>query len=165
MAHEAARLSQMDERLLQLTRLEHEAPVMERFSSMEMAREALAVFDGVALCGEDAPFYAERELTIQLLRNLVVNAQRAGGEEPVRVELLPDGFAVADRGCGMTQEEVSRAFDAFYKADKARTRNAGGAGLGLTLCARIAALHGGKLTIDSAPGEGTRVVYHFVISP
>ena len=165
MAREATRLSRMDKRLLQLTRLEHEAPVMEHFSSMEMAREALAVFDGVELFGEDAPFYAERELTIQLLRNLVVNAQRAGGDEPVRVELFADGFAVSDKGCGMTPEEVSRAFDAFYKADKARTRSAGGAGLGLTLCARIAALHGGKLTIDSAPGEGTRVVYHFVTSP
>ena len=160
-AREAQRLSDMDERLLQLTRMEHGDVTMEAFSSIDMAREALSIFEGVELLGEDAEFTAERELTIQLLRNLVVNAQRAGGETPVVVTLLPDGFSVADTGCGMTSEQIARAFDPFYKADKARTRSAGGAGLGLTLCQRIAQLHHGTLTIDSEPGRGTTVVYHF----
>ena len=161
MAREAQRLSDMDERLLQLTRLEHEKVEMKLFSSVDMAREALSVFEGVALCGEDAVFTGERELTIQLLRNLVVNAQRAGGESPVVVTLLPDGFSVADTGCGMTREQIARAFEPFYKADKARTRSAGGAGLGLALCRKIAALHCGELCISSEPGQGTTVVYHF----
>jgi len=161
MAGEAQRLSDMDERLLQLTRLEHSTPEFTHFSSMEMAKEALSVFDGVRLSGGDAPFFAERELTIQLLRNLVVNAQRAGGDTPVEVALRPDGFAVSDRGCGMTKEQIARAFEAYYKADKSRARAQGGAGLGLTLCRRIAQLHGGRVTIDSVPGEGTTVVYHF----
>ena len=159
MAREAQRLSGMDERLLQLTRLEHDAPVFTRFSSMEMAREALSAFEDVELAGEDAMFLGERELTIQLLRNLVVNAQRAGGDVPVRVTLRADGFTVADHGCGMTKEQISRAFEPFYKADKSRTRAAGGAGLGLTLCRKIAELHGGTLRIDSAPGQGTTVCY------
>ncbi|MED9820975.1 MAG: HAMP domain-containing sensor histidine kinase [Christensenellales bacterium] len=161
MAREAQRLSDMDERLLQLTRLEHDAPSFAAFSSMEMAKEALAVFEDVVLTGEDAPFYGERELTIQLLRNLVVNAQRAGGDVPVRVELYPDGFAVTDHGCGMTREQIARAFEPFYKADKSRTRAAGGAGLGLTLCLKIARLHGGTLNMQSEPGKGTRVCYKF----
>lgn len=161
MAKETQRLSRMDERLLQLTQLEHDMPAFAQFSSMEMAREALSAFEGVALEGEDAVFTAERELTIQLLRNLVVNAQRAGGKEAVRVVLRADGFAVIDRGCGMTKEQAQRAFDPFYKADKSRTRAAGGAGLGLTLCRKIAQLHRGTLTIDSAPGEGTTVIYRF----
>jgi len=161
MAREALRLSSMDERLLLLTRLGHEQPNMTAFSSMEMAREALGVFEGVELGGEDAVFTAERELTILLLRNLVVNAQRAGGTESVRVTMRADGFAVEDSGCGMTPEQVARAFDPFYKADKARARSAGGAGLGLTLCQKIAALHGGALRITSEPGRGTRVVYSF----
>ena len=161
MAGEAQRLSDMDERLLQLTRLEHGAPEFSCFSSIEMAREALAVFDGVRLSGEDALFFGERELTIQLLRNLVVNAQRAGGDAPVCVQLCSDGFAVVDRGCGMTKEQIARAFEPYYKADKSRARAQGGAGLGLTLCQRIAQLHRGSLTIDSMPGEGTTVVYHF----
>ena len=161
MVKEAQRLSDMDERLLQLMRLNHAQLKMERFFSYEMATEALGVFEGVLLCGDDAPFYAERELTIQLLRNLVVNALRAGGKTPVRVTLLENGFAVADDGCGMTREEIARAFEPFYKADKARTRSAGGAGLGLAICRKIAQLHHGSLTIDSEPGLGTTVVYRF----
>jgi len=146
---------------LQLTRMEHGEVRMQAFSSYDMAQEALGIFEDVRLCGEDAQFVGERELTIQLLRNLVVNAQRAGGETPVVVTLLPDGFSVVDTGCGMTREQIDRAFEPFYKADKARTRSAGGAGLGLTLCKKIAQLHHGCLTIDSEPGRGTTVVYHF----
>lgn len=161
MAKEAQRLSDMDERLLMLTRLEHDAPEFASFSAMEMAKEALSVFDGVMLEGEDAVFTAERELTILLLRNLVVNGKRAGGTDPVRVTLMKNGFSVADGGCGMTKEQIARAFDPFYKADKSRARAQGGAGLGLTLCKKIARLHGGKLEIESEIGKGTRVVYHF----
>ena len=160
-AREASRLSTMDERLLLLTRLDHEAPVFAPFDSQAMAREALSVFDGVRLEGDDAVFVGERELTILLLRNLVVNAQRAGGKEAVRVTLHPDGFDVTDYGCGMTKEQIARAFEPFYKADKARTRSAGGAGLGLPLCRKIARLHHGKLHMESEIGRGTRVCYRF----
>ena len=161
MAREASRLSTMDERLLLLTRLEHEAPAFAPFDSQAMAREALSVYDGVRLEGDDAVFVGERELTILLLRNLVVNAQRAGGKEAVRVTLHPDGFDVTDYGCGMTKEQIARAFEPFYKADKARTRRAGGAGLGLPLCRKIARLHHGELHMESEIGRGTRVCYRF----
>ena len=161
MAREASRLSTMDERLLLLTRLDHEAPAFAPFDSRAMAREALSVFDGVRLEGDGAVFVGERELTILLLRNLVVNAQRAGGKEAVRVTLHPDGFDVTDYGCGMTKEQIARAFEPFYKADKARTRSAGGAGLGLPLCRKIARLHHGKLHMESEIGRGTRVCYRF----
>lgn len=161
MAREASRLSTMDERLLLLTRLDHEAPAFAPFDSQTMAREALSVFDGVRLEGDDAVFVGERELTILLLRNLVVNAQRAGGKEAVRVTLYPDGFDVTDYGCGMTKEQIARAFEPFYKADKARTRSAGGAGLGLPLCRKIARLHHGELHMESEIGRGTRVCYRF----
>ena len=161
MAREASRLSTMDERLLLLTRLDHEAPAFAPFDSQAMAREALSVFDDVRLEGDGAVFVGERELTILLLRNLVVNAQRAGGKEAVRVTLHPDGFDVTDYGCGMTKEQIARAFEPFYKADKARTRSAGGAGLGLPLCRKIARLHHGELHMESEIGRGTRVCYRF----
>ena len=161
MAREASRLSTMDERLLLLTRLDHEAPAFAPFDSRAMAREALSVFDGVRLEGDGAVFVGERELTILLLRNLVVNAQRAGGKEAVRVTLHPDGFDVTDYGCGMTKEQIARAFEPFYKADKARTRSEGGAGLGLPLCRKIARLHHGELHMESEIGRGTRVCYRF----
>ncbi len=159
MGREAQRLTDMDERLLMLTRLNHQAVQWTSFPSMEMAKEALSVFHGVTLCGEDAAFTAERELLVQLMRNLVVNAQRAGSETPVCVRMQENGFTVEDHGCGMTKEQISHAFEPFYRADRSRARAAGGAGLGLTLCDRIARLHGGTLHIDSTPGEGTTVTY------
>lgn len=159
MAKETKRLTDMDERLLMLTRLDHSAAQFSPFSSMEMAKEALAAFDGVGLSGEDAQLIGERELIIQLLRNLVVNARRAGGSEPVRVTLTENGFRVTDCGCGMTREEMTRVFEPFYRADRSRARAAGGAGLGLTLCRKIARLHGGELSIQSCPGKGTTVTF------
>lgn len=159
MGREAQRLTDMDERLLTLTRLEHASARFTSFSSMEMAKEALDVFENVTLCGVDTVFSGERELLTLMLRNLVVNAQRAGGTEPVRVQMEERGFTVSDAGCGMTPEQVRRAFEPFYRADKSRARSAGGAGLGLTLCKRIAKLHGGTIQIRSTLGKGTAVIY------
>ena len=96
---------------------------------------------------------------MELLRNLVVNAQRAGGTKRVCVRMQKNGFAVEDHGRGMTNEQIRHAFEPFYRADKSRARAAGGAGLGLTLCDRIAKLHGGTLRIDSTPGVGTTVTF------
>lgn len=160
MVREAQRLSDMDERLMRLVRLPHDALERSPFSLREMAKEALSVFDGVLLTGDDAWVQGDRELTIELLRNLVENARRAGGESPVRVQINSDGFVVKDTGCGMTPEQAEHAFEPFYKADKARTRKAGGAGLGLTLCAQIARLHQGALSVETQIGEGTTITYH-----
>ncbi len=159
MGKEARRLTNMDERLLMLTRMEYQRANFTRFSLMEMAIEALSVFEGVTLQGEDVSFFAERELMIELMRNLVVNAQRAGGTDAVCVEIKIDGFSVKDHGCGMTKEQISHAFEPFYRADKSRARTAGGAGLGLTICRQIAELHGGTLCIESSIDKGTIVTY------
>lgn len=66
-------------------------------------------------------------------------------------------ITVSDHGIGMTKEETKRVFEPFYMADKSRSRKAGGAGLGLALCAEIAKLHNSALKIDSSPGKGTTV--------
>ena len=64
---------------------------------------------------------------------------------------------VTDQGYGIPAEEIERVKDAFYRVDKARSRKAGGNGIGLALCDRIARLHGAELRIESRVGEGTRV--------
>ena len=65
---------------------------------------------------------------------------------------------MADTGCGIPPSAVQHLTEAFYRVDKSRSRAQGGAGLGLTLCARIAALHGGTLQFESEPDKGTRVI-------
>ena len=66
-------------------------------------------------------------------------------------------FRVRDRGRGIPPEALARITEPFYMVDKSRSRAQGGAGLGLTLCQRIAALHGAQLEIESREGQGTTV--------
>ncbi|HWU87925.1 MAG TPA: HAMP domain-containing sensor histidine kinase [Kofleriaceae bacterium] len=64
-------------------------------------------------------------------------------------------FEIVDRGIGMSEDELERAFTPFWRADGSRTRRTGGVGLGLALARRIARAHGGDVTLASAPGQGT----------
>ena len=132
-------------------------PETEEFSLEEAAREALAVMPEAVLSGEDSVVTADRALIIHLMRNLVNNAVKSGTETPVQVTLHPRGFSVSDEGRGMTEEQIRQCMEPFWKADPARTRASGGAGLGLTICRAIARLHGTDLLIRSAPGQGTTV--------
>ena len=66
-------------------------------------------------------------------------------------------FQITDNGRGMEHAELAKITDAFYRIDKSRARSLGGAGLGLSLCKEIAALHNGHLQFASKPGKGTQV--------
>jgi two-component system OmpR family sensor kinase len=61
---------------------------------------------------------------------------------------------VVDRGPGLDAEQAARAFERFYRADASRTRAHGGSGLGLSIVAALVAAHGGRVELDTAPGEG-----------
>jgi len=64
---------------------------------------------------------------------------------------------VADTGTGIAPEHLPRIFDRFYRADKARAREAGGTGLGLAIAKTLVEAHGGQLHLASTPGLGTQV--------
>jgi heavy metal sensor kinase len=78
---------------------------------------------------------------------------------PVGIELGEDsGAAIAeirDEGIGIAAEDLPMIFDRFFQADKARTRGARGAGLGLSIGRWIAEAHGGAITVESVPGRGS----------
>ena len=61
---------------------------------------------------------------------------------------------VADHGLGLTAEQAGRVFERFYRADQARTRQAGGAGLGLAIVAALVTAHGGTVAVEPTPGGG-----------
>lgn len=100
----------------------------------------------------------DKDLMISLLVNLIDNAARASEEGAcIYMTARENTITVRDNGCGIPKEEIPRVTEAFYMVDKARSRKAGGNGLGLALCSRIAELHGADLRIESEPGEGTEV--------
>ena len=156
---ESRRLSDMDENLMKLTRMNGTEPELQPFSLKQAVQEALEVTPDAVLAGEDSVVTADRALVIHLIRNLVSNAEKSGTVTSVRVDLHERGFTVSDEGRGMTEEEVRRCTEPFWKADPARTRASGGAGLGLAICEAIARLHGTALVIRSEPGHGTSVEF------
>ena len=104
----------------------------------------------------------DRDLFESLLINLIDNAVKAGKEgDATRLE-LPEMKSASPIRQGNTARETLPALpEAFYMVDKSRSRKAGGIGLGLALCSRIAELHNASLHIESREGEGTRVTVVF----
>lgn len=100
-----------------------------------------------------------------MLTNLIDNASKASPDES-EITLIGNeyGFWVKDHGCGIAPEEIAKVTEPFYMVDKSRSRAAGGAGLGLALCAQIARLHDGELEIESTPGVGSRIGYSLLTS-
>jgi signal transduction histidine kinase len=83
----------------------------------------------------------------------------------VRREGAGAAVEVADTGIGISAQHLPRVFERFYRADPARTRRDGGAGLGLPIARTVVEAHGGRLTLDSAPGAGTRAVVSLPAAP
>jgi len=106
----------------------------------------------------------------QILRNLLDNAVKFSdaGSVTVTAAALPAvpgevelHFIVADTGPGIPEAQQVLVFEAFVQADGSTTRKHGGTGLGLTLCAHLVKLMGGRIWLESAPGRGSK--FHFTV--
>lgn len=112
-------------------------------------------------CATDLPFvYADIGLIERVLANLLENALRYTPEQgtvKVRVESGSKGVRVqvADTGCGIPAADIPYVFDRFYRAEKTRQEQDGGAGLGLAITKRILDLHGSLIEVRSESGKGT----------
>ncbi len=103
-----------------------------------------------------------KEVVINLLSN-AVKFTNSGGAITVDIRKVPceeEGmarikFSVKDSGIGVTKEQKDKIFDAFGQADSSITRKYGGTGLGLTISSSFIDLMGGKLDLESEPGQGT----------
>ncbi len=104
--------------------------------------------------------YADAIRLEQMLTNLIDNAvkfNRDGGSVTVS-HAAKDGkdlISIADTGEGISGEHLQRLFERFYRVDRARSREVGGTGLGLAIVKHLARLHGGEVSVGSAPGRGT----------
>jgi two-component system OmpR family sensor kinase len=140
----------------------------ERFDLQEAATECAAMVAPLAqernvkIESDLRPIAIEADRTriSQLITNLLGNAiryNREGGS--VKLGLASENgdalLTVADTGVGIAAEDQPRVFERFFRADKARTREAGGSGLGLAICQSIVEAHHGTITFASRPGQGT----------
>lgn len=109
----------------------------------------------------------------QVLNNLLSNALKFTNEGSVTVSLstdhLPEGrlgllIEVADTGAGMTPDQLSKLFAPFTQADTSIARTHGGTGLGLAISRQLARMMEGDITVESAPGEGSRFTVSLVVT-
>ncbi|MCI8608173.1 MAG: HAMP domain-containing histidine kinase [Firmicutes bacterium] len=169
----ALRLKNLSDKLLELAYLRGEKIALQKvdmaalFQTLASSTQQTLAARAITLHTEaDIPFVNGDEiLLLSMVTNLVENAAKAsdpGSRITVRA-FQDDGpvIEVLDTGQGMTQEEIKKITQPFYRVDKSRSRRFGGVGLGLAIVSQIVELHGGRLAIDSVPGQGTRVRIYF----
>jgi signal transduction histidine kinase len=115
----------------------------------------------------DACICGDPMLVKIVLNNIITNAIKYSPPdgEPVRLTWLrnPDFIVIQvwDRGQGIPAEELPYIFEPFYRVDKSRSKRTGGYGLGLSLCKTIMEAHGGRIEVQSSPGNGTTFSLYF----
>lgn len=167
---EGKRLESLSLKLLALFMADRQEVTFQEISPADQIRDFAAHLSTVYAefgirvetdCGEGVCLL-EPDLFQTLLSNLADNARKAldqGGRICLGCRMTQEGCDVwcEDDGRGIPEEIVPHLTEAFYREDKSRSRAQGGAGLGLTLCEKIAAIHNGTLKIESEKGKGTVV--------
>lgn len=180
-SRQVERLHQIIEDLLSLSRIEQEAeqgriilhgrrlgPVLRAAlqTCSDRAKEKEITLE--LSCPEDLRARLNDTLLEQAVVNLIDNAIKySGPQSRVQIEAAKeDGWVavrVRDQGIGIPKEHLLRLFERFYRVDPGRSRKAGGTGLGLAIVKHIAQAHGGKVTVESTPGQGS--VFTLLLQP
>lgn len=154
--HEESLLSIQEVGLVQLS--EETAKWMRRTYDQQISVHAPAT---------EIRIQADEQKLKQLLVILLDNALTYSSE-PIRIEITKQNgeaaLSVVDRGVGIPTEDLPHIFDRFYRVDKARARETGGSGLGLSIAKRIVDAHGGRIDVFSEEGKGTTFTVTFSIS-
>jgi two-component system phosphate regulon sensor histidine kinase PhoR len=169
---QAQRLQQLVEDLLDLARIESRqlrlspepvllAPVVSHTLSLFRERAEQRHMQLAMEIPEDlAPARADRRALEQVLSNLVENAIKYGSERApviVRASALDEKLriSVIDAGPGIDSKHLPRLFERFYRVDAGRSREVGGTGLGLSIVKHLVEAMGGRVDVESTPGQGT----------
>ena len=161
--------------ILDLSRIEagridlrqEEFAAAEAISEVLSATGPLAQVKNIRLCSKVSPTlfaYGDRTRFKQILYNLLSNAVKfTPGAGRVQVSAEPDygeiRFGVSDTGIGIPPEQQTTIFEEFTQVAPATSGVKEGAGLGLTITRRIVELHGGRIWVESTPGEGSRFFF------
>ena len=163
----AARMGVLVDDLLLLARLDQGRPL--EHGPVDLTRLVAAAVDDARVTSPDrtVTYDATGPVVVngdefrlrQVLANLLENARtHTPPSTPVEVHVTQTGenaiVEVRDHGPGMSEEDAARAFERFWRSDPSRTRESGGAGLGLAIVAAITEAHGGRAEVETAPGAG-----------
>jgi two-component system, OmpR family, phosphate regulon sensor histidine kinase PhoR len=172
------RLENIVEDLLSLSRIEKEGEreesELEERAIGEVLAGAIQVCDvkarekgiGIELiCDREVRAEINPTLLEQAVVNLLDNAIKYSDPgKKVEVEALETEaevlIHVRDHGCGIEKKHLDRLFERFYRVDQARSRKLGGTGLGLAIVKHIAQAHGGSVSVESQPGQGSTFTIH-----
>lgn len=166
---EAQRLVTLIGDIIRLSQLdEGEVLPKERLDLLEVAQGAADDLQAEAekknvhlsVSGEPAELEGVRQLIYEVAYNLGDNAIKYNVDGGfVSINVSSDGknakLTVSDTGIGIAAEDQSRIFERFYRVDKSHSKESGGTGLGLSIVKHAVQYHGGRISMDSAPGKGT----------
>lgn len=165
---EAVRMKAMTEQLLQLAH-ENTKVMMNRedVDLLEVVQETgknmyISYKREFEIVTEGSSFFiwADKNLIKQLIYILLDNARKYS-EHAITMTVVEReescSVIVCDKGIGVSKEDIDKIFDRFYRVDKARARESGGSGLGLSIAKKIVDAHGGTIEMDSEVGKGTSV--------
>ncbi|HIV42507.1 MAG TPA: two-component sensor histidine kinase [Candidatus Mediterraneibacter guildfordensis] len=173
---EARRLIHLVEDIIKLSKLDEESVELEKqdVDLYEMTREIISRLAPQAqqrnirmeVTGEPVTYFGIRQILDEMIYNVCENAVKYNNENgrvSVWVGNTLEGprVTVTDTGIGIPEEHHERIFERFYRVDKSHSKERGGTGLGLSIVKHGALLHGAKVTVDSAPGKGTRIEMQF----
>lgn len=167
---EAKRLKSLSGKLMEIitvgeTNLEFtEVTASSLFSQLELVFKPIFEKNNMnfSISYDECILCIDLELFKSMLFNIVDNAVKASSKDNTIYinERFTNGIiniSVRDEGIGIDKKELNKITEPFYMIDKARSRKAGGAGLGLALCKRISEIHNARLIIESETGVGTTV--------
>lgn len=151
---------------------------LEQMDLSALARGVAANFEVLALekqleltvAGEPLSIQADPDKISQVMTNLVANAIKftpVGGKISLAVERLGDEalLRIQDNGEGIPPAELDKIFERFYMVEPSRNSRLGGKGIGLSIVKSLVQAHGGSITVESSPGEGTTFLVRLPVAP
>ena len=109
--------------------------------------------------------FVDKDMATTLINNLISNAIKYSekGTILVSTKKVKEEYVVMikDEGFGLSKEDKEKIFDRFYRVDKARSRDSGGSGLGLSIVKDIVEAHGARIEVESELGVGSTFIIYF----
>jgi signal transduction histidine kinase len=135
------------------------APILER-EVEDRCRAGAAVSLALSPEAWSAQLIGDALALRRLFANLTDNALAYGREAAIGAEIRGDDLVVSmdDKGPGISPAEREMVFEPFVRLEQSRSRSTGGAGLGLAIARNVAEAHGGRVTLETAPGGGNRAI-------